>query len=125
MPGMSARPPASTVSLADSRLFPTSTIFPSRTPTSASRAGAPVPSRTAAPRMSRSSKLVRAAEGVVPVRVRHVGDRRVAVDQRPAEEAVLRAAHLVLDLEQLLLRRLRVDDPLEAPLRLVHLHADE
>src|SRR5205823_2711433 len=65
-----------------------------------------------------------AREGVAARDVCRVGDRVVAVDERPAEEAVLHAAHLVLDLEQLP-RVARIDDPLEAPLGLVGVHGDE
>src|SRR5689334_25002620 len=64
------------------------------------------------------------AESVLPMLVVHVGDGVVAVDERPGEQAVLEAPHLVLDLEQLA-RIARIDDPLEAPLRLVGLHRDE
>src|SRR5438045_1438295 len=63
-------------------------------------------------------------ERILPGLVRHVGDRVVAIDERPVEEAVLHAAGLVLDLEQLP-AVLRIDDPLEAPLGFVGLHRDQ
>src|SRR3954469_14867185 len=54
-PGASTSPSASTVRPAGSSNAPTATIRPSRTPTSPANSGAPVPSTTRAPRMSRSN----------------------------------------------------------------------
>src|SRR5688572_19247194 len=68
--------------------------------------------------------LIGAAESVEAGRVVDVGDGVVAVHQRPVEQRVLHAAHLVLDLEQLPVI-LRVGYPLEAPLVLVGFHIDE
>src|ERR1700722_16772955 len=54
-PGVTSRPSASTVRVADSLPNePTAVIWPRSTTTSAVRAGAPVPSTTVPPRMTRS-----------------------------------------------------------------------
>src|SRR5258708_37805868 len=54
-PGETTRPPASMVFLAGARMRPISVILPAVMPTSAERAGAPVPSTTLPPLMRRSS----------------------------------------------------------------------
>src|SRR4051794_24544279 len=76
-PGDSTRPSPSTVRCASSSMRPppdaeTATIRPSRTPTSPVAAGAPVPSTTLAPRISRSS--IRVLLGQFGV-LQHVVDR--------------------------------------------------
>src|ERR1700704_650082 len=70
------------------------------------------------------AELVLAAERVLVALISRVRLQRVAVDQRPRVERVSQASHFVLDLEQRL-PRFRIDDPLEAPLVRVGLHADE
>src|SRR6266550_1975322 len=55
MPGATTRPAASIVSRASSVTAPTATIRPARTPTSARRPGAPVPSTTVPPLITQSS----------------------------------------------------------------------
>src|SRR5579883_2837931 len=54
-PGATTSPPASMVRAAGSSVGPIEAMRPSRTPTSARRAGPPVPSTTVPPRMRRSS----------------------------------------------------------------------
>src|SRR3954451_24930903 len=76
-PGESTRPSASTVRSASSSMRPpsdagTATMRPSRTPTSPVAAGAPGPSATLAPRISRSS--IRVLLGRFGV-LEHVVDR--------------------------------------------------
>src|SRR4051794_9766141 len=63
-------------------------------------------------------------QGLVPRRVEVVGDRRVAVDQRAAEQRVRHAADLMLDLEEQA-AVLRIDDVDEAVLVLAVLAADQ
>src|SRR6478752_5835948 len=62
-PGVTSRPSASTVRSAEPSTRPTSVITPSRTPTSAVRAGAPVPSTTVPPRITRSWSDISAPSG--------------------------------------------------------------
>src|SRR4051812_20994348 len=78
MPGATTSPPASMVSAASSLVVPISTMRPSRTPTSAGRAGAPVPSTTEPPLITQSSmrRPYRSRTGVsTPAysRFRHAG----------------------------------------------------
>src|SRR5882672_1491619 len=58
MPGASARPPASSVSLAGPSLGPIAAILPSVTARSPRKAAAPVPSKISASRMTRSNIVV-------------------------------------------------------------------
>src|SRR5438477_10230592 len=97
------------------------------TPFGSSSASAAGAASSAATRMARArigASSIGAAEGVEAWRVADVADRGIAVDERAAEERVLHAAHLVLDLEELA-AVLGIGDPLEAILVRVGLHVDE
>src|SRR3954466_9011557 len=83
-PGVTSNPSASIVRAASSAMAPISVMRPSRTPTSAVRAGAPVPSTTLPPRIRRSS-----VEAIERARV------------EPVERLALRLGQAVVVLAQL------------------------
>src|SRR5690242_20216574 len=100
-PGVTRRPPASITrraSRADAPRSPTSTIRPPSTATSARRAGAPEPSTTVPPRISRSMSaspveaVQRERVRAVEAETRVVGKRRVVLAQLVDDARVLRVA---------------------------------
>src|SRR5260221_11998171 len=77
-PGATTRPPASMVFLAGARMRPISVILPAVMPTSAERAGAPVPSTTLPPLMRRSS-MTRLSGQNTAMKVAIIGGTRISV----------------------------------------------
>src|SRR5258708_35054763 len=75
-PGATTRPPASMVFLAGGRMRPISVILPAVMPTSAERAGAPVPSTTLPPLMRRSS-MTRLSGQNTAMKVAIIGGTRI------------------------------------------------